>query len=212
MKFTVSKKWVFIGLFALTTGLISLAVLKFAPGYQGLIWLYLYSVPSHLYISVLPHEPVLLFIGKSYNLYLVALVAGVGTCIAGFIDYETLTPVLKYKTIKGLYHDKQLYKKSVNFFYKAPFWMIVIAAFTPIPYYPFKFLSIASAYPEGRYLLALFVGRVPRYFYLAYLGKIINIPSWILLVAFGIMFTWVLVKKFPEIIKEVRSKIFCGAK
>jgi membrane protein YqaA with SNARE-associated domain len=188
MRFPLSIKWILFGLFILITGLISLAVLKFAPNHKGLVWLYLYSIPSHLYISVLPHEPVLLLIGKSYNLFLVALAAGVGTCIAGFIDYETLTPVLKHRIIKKLYFDKQFYKKSVRFFYKAPFWVIVIAALTPIPYYPFKFLSIASGYPEERYLLALFVGRVPRYFYLATAGSLLDIPNWILLMLFVGMF------------------------
>lgn len=207
MKFILSKRWVFFGLFVLMTGLISLTVLKFAPSYKGLIWLYAYSIPSHLYISVLPHEPVLLFVGKLHNVFLVVLAAGVGTFIAGFIDYETLTPALKHKTIKNLYHGKQFYRKSVSLFYKAPFWVIVIAAFSPIPYYPFKLLSIASSYPEGRYLCALLVGRVPRYFLLAYAGIALNVPNWILFALFIGMAVLALVKRGPRIIKSIKAKV-----
>jgi len=195
------------GFVILAAGLICLAVWKFAPSYRDVVWLFIYSIPSHVYISVLPHEPVLIFYGKLHNLFWVVLAATVGTCIAGFIDYETLRPVFNYRKIKRLYYDKPLYRKSMNFFYKAPFWMIVIAALAPIPFYPFKFLSIASGYPEWKYLSALIVGRAPRYLYLSLAGKVFNIPNWILLVAFGMMLGWGLAQRLPEITKKVKARI-----
>jgi len=207
MRLTLSRRWVLFGLFILMSGLISLAVVKFAPQYKGLAWLYFYSIPSHLYVSLLPHEPVLLYAGKLYNVFFVALAAGIGTFIAGFIDYETLSPALKHKTIRNLYHGKRLYQKSVDLFYKAPFWVIVIAALTPIPYYPFKFLSFASSYPEEKYLCALTVGRVPRYILLASAGRAFHIPNWLLLVLSVGIVAAALVKRGPGIVRSLTMKI-----
>jgi membrane protein YqaA with SNARE-associated domain len=186
----MKKKYIVFILIILVSTITCFLLWTFHPELRGIVWLYLYSIPSHVYISFLPHEPVLLYYGKSFNIFAAVAAATAGTLIAGFIDYETLTPLLKHKKIKGLYYDKSFYKKAVNFFYKSPFWMLVIAGFSPIPFYPFKFLSIASEYPEKKYLLALLVGRTPRYFLLIWLGYTFKIPNWILIVAFGIMIVW----------------------
>jgi len=186
----MKKKYIsFIGLLVCSV-IGSLLILKFKPEMKGVVWLYLYSIPSHVYISFLPHEPVLLYYGKEFNIFAAVAAATLGTLIAGFIDYETLTPLFQHKKIKKLYYEKGLYTRSVEFFYKSPFAMIVIAGFTPIPFYPFKFLSIASGYPLSRYLLALFVGRCPRYFVLIWLGYTVNVPNWLLIAAFIAMLLW----------------------
>ncbi len=186
----MKKKYqIFIGVI-IFSALVSVLIWFLLPEFKGIVWLYLYSIPSHVYISFLPHEPVLLYYGKEFNLFAAVFAATLGTLVAGFIDYETLTFVLNHNKVKKLYYDKYIYKKSVNFFYKFPFSMIIIAALTPVPYYPFKFLSIASAYPMKKYLLALSIGRVPRYFLLIWLGYTFKIPNWILLLTFALMFAW----------------------
>jgi membrane protein YqaA with SNARE-associated domain len=207
MRVTVPRKWKIFSLLVIASGLVSVAVLKWAPPYQGLVWLYVYSIPSHVYISILPHEPVLLYIGKLYNIVLVVIAAGLGTVVAGFIDYETLGPALKHRTIKNLYHDKKFYRKAVELFYKAPFWVIVVAAFTPIPYYPIKLLSIASDYPEGKYLGALTVGRIPRYFLLAYAGLALHVPNWVLMVLFIALLIMAFAKRGARLLKTGAAKI-----
>lgn len=207
MKFAPGKKWAFFGLFAVTTGLISLIVLRYAPAYKDLLWLYIYSIPSHVYISLLPHEPVLLYVSQSHNVILVVLAAGAGTLAAGLIDYETLSPTLKHRAIRSLYHDKQFYRKSVRLFYKAPFWVIVVTAFAPIPYYPFKLLSIASGYPEDKYLSALLVGRVPRYLLLALAGTTFHIPKGALLALFIGMFVLAGGQRAAGILKKAVRKM-----
>ncbi len=186
----MKRKYVIFILIIIVSAIACLLIWKYKPEYRGIVWLYIYSIPSHVYISFLPHEPVLLYYGKSFNLWAAVVAATLGTLIAGFIDYETLSPLLNHRKVRGLYYDKQFYKKAVNFFYKFPFLMLVIAGFSPIPFYPFKFLSIASDYPESKYLSALFVGRAPRYFFLIWLGYTIKIPNWILILTFGIMLIW----------------------
>jgi len=186
----MKRKYIVFMVVIIISAVVCVLVWLYKPEFRGIVWLYIYSIPSHVYISFLPHEPVLLYYGKSFNIFAAVTAATLGTLIAGFIDYETLTPLLKMKKIKGLYYGKQFYKKSVDFFYKFPFLMLVIAGFSPIPFYPFKFLSIASDYPESKYLIALFVGRTPRYFLLIWLGYTFKISNWILILAFGVMIIW----------------------
>jgi len=76
----------------------------------------------------------------------------------------------------------------------------VAAALTPVPFYPFKFLSIASKYSQIRYLAALFSGLFPRYSFKAAIGNRISIPNWILLATVAIMF-------IPGSLGIVRKKI-----
>jgi len=208
MTFTFSRKWKLFGLLVLISGLISLAVLKWWPEYKGLAWLYVYSIPSHVYISFLPHEPVLLYVGKLYNIVLVVTAATLGTLVAGFIDYETLGPALKHKRIQTLYHDKKFYHRAVDLFYKAPFCAIFVAALTPIPYYPIKLLSIASDYPEGKYLFALTLGRIPRYFLLTYAGIAFDIPNWVLILFFVALLLIAFARQGIEFAKRAATGTF----
>jgi membrane protein YqaA with SNARE-associated domain len=182
------KKYRYVLAFFITSVLLTLYILLKIPDGIGLIKLYYYSIVSNIYISVLPHEPALIFYGKLYPILLVSLIAGIGSVIAGFIDYETFIPILHHRKVRKYYADKTLYTRSVYYFSKFPFLSIVVAALTPVPFYPFKFLSIASKYSITRYLTALFVGRFPRYVYLAAIGASISIPNWILLATFIMMF------------------------
>ncbi|MEJ2237468.1 MAG: hypothetical protein P8X82_04160, partial [Gemmatimonadales bacterium] len=74
-----------------------------------------------------------------------------------------------------------------RWFNKAPFAIIAISGLTPLPFWPFKAMAFADGYPLGRYLAAVAAGRFPRYLLLAWLGLIINIPMWVLVVAFVIL-------------------------
>jgi uncharacterized membrane protein YdjX (TVP38/TMEM64 family) len=54
----------------------------------------------------------------------------------------------------------------------------------PIPLSPFKLLCIAVGYPLVRFELALVLGRGPRYFLLAWLGKSLDLSlSYVILLA-----------------------------
>jgi membrane protein YqaA with SNARE-associated domain len=188
MKILSKKKYQYILAFIITSGLATLYFLLTMPASTGLIKLYYYSIISNVYISIFPHEPALIYYGKLYPIIAVSLVAGIGSVIAGIIDYETFIPILHHRKIRKYYADKTVYTRSVYYFSKYPFLSIVVAALTPIPFYPFKFLSIASKYPQERYLAATFIGRFPRYIYLAAIGSWISIPNWILLGTFVMMF------------------------
>jgi len=115
------------------------------------------------------------YYGETFNPLLIALVGGIGTCIACLVDYTLLSCAFKYTAKKseklaGLKSTKT-YQHTIRIFNKAPFISIVIAGFTPIPLDPIRLMAIAARYNRLKYSLSIFIGRVPRYFLLASLGE-----------------------------------------
>jgi ribonucleoside-triphosphate reductase len=143
------------------------------PSSRPLILLFLYTIPSHSVVP-LPHEPAMVLAGKMYDPLIVALVAGVATFISSFLDYETVNLIFS-RTRVGDAREHRVYQGCVTYFLKAPFVSLVLAAFTPfIVFYPFRILSPTSGYPVRRYMLAVFIGRVPRFYLEALLGHALN--------------------------------------
>jgi membrane protein YqaA with SNARE-associated domain len=68
-----------------------------------------------------------------------------------------------------------------------PFLVLAASGITPLPLFPFKAMAFAEHYPRGRYVAAIAVGRFPRYLLLAWLGIVIQIPTWVLLALFAVM-------------------------
>ncbi|MBM3213726.1 VTT domain-containing protein [Candidatus Poribacteria bacterium] len=167
--------------------ILSAAWLIYPPG-RGLVYLCLYTVLTNTYISLLPYEPFLFYYSALYAPMWVTAAAGVGALLSGSIDYATLNPVLHLAKIRRHFVERRLYRWPVRVYDRAPFLLIVFAALTPFPFYPVKFLALSTRYPMGRYLAALMVGRLPRFYALASVGHAIHIPLWVLVLSFVAMF------------------------
>lgn len=163
--------------------------------------IFFYSIPSNAGISLFPHEPLLVWYGKYIDLWNMALVATAGTVAAAFLDYMFFAPVLNLG-YSSKYKSTEKYQKAHKWFYKFPFWSIVVAGFTPIPFFPFKFMVYASKYPIWRYLVAVIIGRLPRYYLLGKAGQFFQIPDWLIISAFLAMFLLVYYKKIINWIKK----------
>ncbi|MDH3217565.1 MAG: VTT domain-containing protein [Candidatus Krumholzibacteria bacterium] len=177
-----ARRW---GRFALSLALVLVmgAVLLAAlPEARGLVLLGLYTIPSHMFVSPFSHEPLLLYYAKFYPAWGCALASIIGCLVAAVWDYWLFVPLVHKPRLRSKYVTNVLYRKSVHLFRKSPFVTLVVAGLTPVPFYPVKFLSIADGYPLKRYLLALIVGRTPRYYVLAYLGYVLKLPNWSLIV------------------------------
>ena len=172
---------------------------------ESYIYLALYSIPANTAISFFPHEPVLVYFGKFANLWLAALAATIGTVVAGVMDHTVFTPVLNHRAVVS-YKEKKTYRRTIDYFVRYPFATLVIAGFTPIPFFPFKFLSFSIHYPMRKYITALVMARFPRYFLLAWLGAVTNIPNWILFVAFLVVINLYLVKALPALLQRFRER------
>ncbi len=146
----------------------------------------------------LPTHPYVIYVGEQYAPWLVAVVGGVATCVAGLIDYLLLSLLMRYQRIRKL-QQSSWYLRFSAFFRSMAFVTLVVAAFTPIPFDPFRFLAITTEYDKKKYILAIFVGRAPRYFILARVGSEGYIPNWILIWVFVLLFGIAVWKNYGKI-------------
>ena len=185
------RVWIFGGLMVAIGIVTSVLMLRDFES-ESYLYLVFYAIPANTAISVFPHEPVLVYFGKVANIWISAAAATVGTVAAGYMDHAVFTPVLNLEG-RQAYKEKKLYRKAVGFFERWPFATLVVAGATPVPFWPFKFLTFSAHYPLRRYLAALVVGRFPRYVILAWLGLTLGdaIPNWLLIALFvGILLTY----------------------
>ncbi|NIM90886.1 MAG: hypothetical protein GTO17_08055 [Candidatus Aminicenantes bacterium] len=169
------------------------------------LWIFFfYSFPAEFLIAIVPHEPVLLYFSKFYSPLAVTLVAIAGTLLAEIINYSVFSYVGNLKPFSKVRLTRWV-SKTIELFNKAPFAALLVAGFTPVPFYPFRFLVVLARYPLWKYGLAIFISRTPRFFLLALLGHIYKIPDYlfpVIFIALAIPLTYPLVrsllKKNPE--------------
>jgi membrane protein YqaA with SNARE-associated domain len=148
--------------------------------------LFFYAFVSNVALAVVPHEPVVIWYGAQVGIWLTAAIATVGTVTASWVDHRVFVPVFeRVSSTRPL--TSGLVATLHRWFGRAPFAVIAISGLTPLPFWPFKAMAFAAGYPLGRYLAAVAAGRFPRYLLLAWLGLVINIPTWVLGAAFIIL-------------------------
>jgi membrane protein YqaA with SNARE-associated domain len=151
------------------------------------LWvLFLYSFPSEFLAGLVPHEPVLLYYGVHHPAWVVALVATVSTVMAEGMNYSIFgffygVPALREAS------KKKAVRKIMDLFDRMPFWATLVAGFTPVPFFPVRFLVVMTGYPVWKYLLAVLVSRGPRFYILALFGGVLDIPGVLLGVLFAAM-------------------------
>jgi membrane protein YqaA with SNARE-associated domain len=141
----------------------------------NLLVLFLYSFPSEFLMAVLPHEPVLIYFGKSFSPATVMAVALSSTLLVELTNYYAIGHLFDLRAFQKI-KASPLVNKAVRLFLKAPFPALVFFAFAPIIFYPFRFLTVLSKYPARKYILAVALGRGPRFFLLALLGSRVDVP------------------------------------
>lgn len=163
------------------------------------LWiLFFYSFPSQFLIAIVPHEPVFLYFSKFYSPLSVTLVAIAGTMLAEVLNYSVFKYVGDLKPLQSVHYSTWV-KKLIKLFNTAPFSALLVAGFTPVPFYPFRFLVVLARYPLLKYILAVFLSRTPRFYLLALFGHAIKIPDYILPVIFIILtipFSYPMIKAF----------------
>ncbi len=180
-------------------------LIKLYPHYRDLILFGLYSIPSQMLISLFPHEPVLLQTAKYFTPLQICITGAIGCSIAGFLDYWIISPLINHRFIRPKLDNTRLFGKSLRYFAKFPFGILVSAAFSPVPFYPFKFLSIGGNYPLWKYETALIIGRIPRYYLLAILGKALQIPTWVLVAMFVVFLLLPVIKPAKYYLQKGRN-------
>jgi membrane protein YqaA with SNARE-associated domain len=137
-------------------------------------------------LAVVPHEPVVIWFGGEYGIWATAVIATAGTVAAGWVDHRVFVPLIERVQDKPLFAAGTVGWLRARFS-RRPFLVLAASGVSPLPFFPFKAMAFAEAYPIGRYLLAVAVGRFPRYVLLAWLGIVVRIPTWILVAVFAVM-------------------------
>lgn len=172
------------------------ALALFDSRYSRLSGYALYAVAAHLLISVLLHEPALFYAAKTYPAALIAIVGTLATVVAIIVDYWLIGWLVNHQLVKPVVEESRWFQFAKRWFRKAPLLLIAGSALAPVPFYPVKILAIASDYSLVRFIIALIIGRLPRFYLLAKVGGEVEARTstlgWITLAlaAFGAWRIW----------------------
>lgn len=167
------------------------------------LWVcFFYCFPAEFVVATVPHEPVILYFGKFYPAWTVALISVLGTVLTEIINYSVFGFVADLKLFKKMLESKTV-RKTVDIFKRAPFLALWVAGFTPIPFYPFRFLVVLAKYPLSLYLLAVVTSRAPRMYLIALAGGIIRFPDYLLIVLMAVL---IVAANFPILRKLLKKK------
>jgi membrane protein YqaA with SNARE-associated domain len=145
---------------------------------NGLLVLLLYCFPSEFLIAPAPHEPVLIYFGKVYAPWLVALVSGLGTLVVEAVNYSAFGSIADARPLRRVVRST-LMSRLLALFSRQPFLALLVGGLAPLPFYPFRFLVVLARYPRWRYLTAVAIARFPRFYLIALFGATTRPPDWV---------------------------------
>jgi membrane protein YqaA with SNARE-associated domain len=176
----IARRWRMVAgsLAALGAGGALLVVI--APSLAGLVLLAVYCVPANS-ILPLPHEPGVLFIATFYAPLGVAIAATIGSAIGSISDYALVESAMRHPKIDRA-RSRGVIGWAIRWFQKAPFAIVFACSLVPfLPISVIRVLAPASRYSFRRYFVAGLLGRIPRFYALAYMGHAIQLPTWVLI-------------------------------
>jgi membrane protein DedA with SNARE-associated domain len=154
----------------------------------------------------LPHEPLIMYYGKHYGIAGTTAWTIMPTIVGCYLDYTVLYPLLNSQWIQKV-KTSTAYRKAEHFFQLAPFMTVALAALSPVPFFPIRLLSIAASYPAAQYTVAVLVGRLPRFVFLAAGGRFLGIPDHVLIWASILMFILYIILIVRELKEPVKTGI-----
>ncbi len=196
-----TRVMIFIAEIALVAVLLTFWLASDAMRQSRSLWiLFLYSFPSQFLIATVPHEPVYLYFSKFYAPLLVTIVSVSSTVLTEWLNYSTFQFIVDLRSFHRI-RSSGLVQKLIENFNRVPFLCLWVAGFTPIPFYPLRFLVVLAHYPVHKYLLAVFLSRAPRFYLLALLGHAFQIPDYLL----AMLFIALIMIAIAPLIKKVIS-------
>jgi membrane protein YqaA with SNARE-associated domain len=181
-KTTASRKRLILILSESALVLVLLAVWIFSEAVREStsLWvLFFYSFPSEFLVGLVPHEPVLIYYGGYHPAWIVALVSVVSTVLAEGLNYSLFGLFYGMRAFQKAL-DRKTVKRLAELFQRFPFGAILFAGFTPVPFFPVRFLVVMTGYPVWKYLVGVFLSRAPRFYLLALLGAFFEVPKLLL--------------------------------
>lgn len=146
------------------------------------------------YSPVLPatYEPIIMLFGKLYPPLLIGLVATTGTIYVEYLNYWLYAAGAD--RLPDRIRASPMLARIERWYARAPFATVVVAAFTPLPYWLVRVLSALTRYPVRRHLVATAIGRFPRLWFFAAIATPLGIPtSWLVLASVVVLGVMVLI-------------------
>lgn len=108
---------------------------------------------------------------------LVAGLATLATVVANLNEYHLLSFLLHYG-LGARIRRTSVYGWAVRWFDRAPFQLLTLMAFIPIPVDAVRWLAILRGFPRLHFALAYLVGRGPRYLLFAGCSVLFKLTGW----------------------------------
>jgi membrane protein YqaA with SNARE-associated domain len=155
------------------------------PELAGLFLLGVYCIPANSVFPI-PHEPGVLYLATFYDPLWIALAATAGSVVVSFADYAMVEAAMRSPKTKKA-QDSALFRYLVRCMKWKPFPTVIGFSLLPLPISLVRVLAPASGYPIGRYIVAQTIGRIPRFYLLAWIGATVSFPAWLLVALFVAM-------------------------
>ena len=101
---------------------------------------------------------------------MIVLFGAIGASISAIIEYFLIDFLMKFDRFAKLKQNGK-YRKYASYFDKFSFRSIMLASIIPLPLDVIRVLAITRRYSKWKYILATFLGRIPRIFLLTFLGS-----------------------------------------
>jgi len=168
------------------------------PSVRLLALLVCYKILSQI-TTFLVFEPALLYTAKFHSPEAVTLASIAGCIVGGVLDYWVIGPLLYLERVRKCYAGRRWHDRVVRYFRVAPSLTIAAGALSPLPFVAFKALAISSGYPMRRYLVAMTLARIPRYYVLAMFGSVVMFSDWAIgLLTLALLAAWVIPRMCTE--------------
>ncbi|MDH3456612.1 MAG: VTT domain-containing protein [Gemmatimonadota bacterium] len=167
----------------------SLAIWWVFPGAAELAafaWLMFFtSGPASTFLPS-ASEPILMAFGKLYSPLLLAAIGVAAIALVEWVNYRVFGAVLLARRLDRV-RSARLTHSVMAWFDLQPFATVVIAAFTPVPFWVARCCAVISLYPMPRFIAATALGRFPRIWLIATVGTLLPFTSSAILAGGGVV-------------------------
>lgn len=129
--------------------------------------------------------PVILKYGSGHEPWMVAVLGGASAALGSAVQLLVLRWALGSNVpwMRRFAPSREKLDQALASYPSASFLALAVARATPLPDAPLKLVAAFVGYPVALYALASFLGQVPYFFVLAWVGSKVKIPTWILVAA-----------------------------
>lgn len=152
----------------------------------------------------IPPSPPTLFFAQSHSAppWLIALAASMAAAVGAVFDHHFVRRAFRIAAFERA-RKHRLFEYFERWAKVAPFLTTTTFAAVPLPFFLVRVLMPLSGYPIRRYVAAVALGRYPRIFVIATIGKNIEIPDEILI---GVFVTGSVIGGASALVRYLRNR------